>query len=115
MVSARRRTAYGRPRRGNMAHSTSTCRFLECDERNGGFRAGVMAVALDQESVPSQEDAMLELHDFDRSPFGWKTRIVLGEKKVPYEMFVPENKAESATFGKLNPFRLTPVLELEDG
>jgi len=74
-----------------------------------------MSVALDQERVPSQEDAMLKLHNFDRSPFGWKTRIVLGEKKVPYELLVPENKAESATFGKLNPFRLTPVLELEDG
>ncbi len=58
---------------------------------------------------------MLKLHHFDRSPFGWKARIVLAEKKVPYEVLVPENKSESATFGKLNPFRLTPVLELEDG
>ncbi|MCI0656200.1 MAG: glutathione S-transferase family protein [Acidobacteria bacterium] len=58
---------------------------------------------------------MLKLHHFDRSPFGWKARIVLAEKKVPYEVLVPENKSESAAFGKLNPFRLTPVLELEDG
>jgi len=58
---------------------------------------------------------MLKLHNFDRSPFGWKARIVLAEKKVPYEVVVPENKSESAAFGKLNPFRMTPVLELEDG
>jgi glutathione S-transferase len=58
---------------------------------------------------------MLKLHHFDRSPFGWKVRVVLAEKKVPYQVVVPENKAESAEFGKLNPYRLTPVLELEDG
>jgi glutathione S-transferase len=58
---------------------------------------------------------MLKLHNFDRSPFGWKVRIVMAEKKVPYETLAPENKAESPAFGKLNPFRLTPVLELEDG
>ena len=58
---------------------------------------------------------MLRLHNFDRSPFGWKVRVVLAEKKVAYEAVTPENKAESPAFGKLNPFRLTPVLELEDG
>jgi glutathione S-transferase len=58
---------------------------------------------------------MLKLHNFDRSPFGWKVRLVMAEKKVPHEVLVPENKSESAAFGKLNPFRLTPVLELEDG
>jgi glutathione S-transferase len=58
---------------------------------------------------------MLKLHHFDRSPFGWKARMVLAEKKVPYDAIVPENKSESPAFAKLNPFRLTPVLELEDG
>ena len=58
---------------------------------------------------------MLKLHHFDRSPFGWKTRMVLAEKKVPYQVIVPENKSESPAFARLNPFRLTPVLELEDG
>ncbi|HEV8375716.1 MAG TPA: glutathione S-transferase family protein [Candidatus Polarisedimenticolia bacterium] len=58
---------------------------------------------------------MLKLHHFDRSPFGWKVRLVLAEKKVPHEIIVPENKSESPAFGKLNPFRLTPVLELSDG
>jgi glutathione S-transferase len=58
---------------------------------------------------------MLKLHHFDRSPFCWKARIVLAEKKVPYQTIVPENKSESPEFGKLNPFRMTPVLELENG
>jgi len=58
---------------------------------------------------------MLKLHHLDRSPFGWKVRMVLEEKGVPYKLVIPENKAENPAFHKLNPFRLTPVLELEDG
>ncbi len=58
---------------------------------------------------------MLKLHNFDRSPFGWKVRIVLAEKKVPHETVVPQNKNEDPAFAKLNPFRMTPVLEIEDG
>lgn len=58
---------------------------------------------------------MLKLHHLDRSPFGWKVRIVLEEKSVPYKLIVPENKSEDPAFLKLNPFRLTPVLELENG
>jgi glutathione S-transferase len=58
---------------------------------------------------------MLKLHHLDRSPFGWKVRIVLEEKSVPYRLVVPENKSEDPAFLKLNPFRLTPVLELETG
>jgi glutathione S-transferase len=59
---------------------------------------------------------MLKLHSYDRSPFGQKVRIVLEEKKIPYESLVPpQNKGEDAAFARLNPFRLTPVLELEDG
>src|SRR5216117_351128 len=58
---------------------------------------------------------MLKLYAFDRSPFGWKVRVALAEKKVPYEMIVPENKNEDPAFARLNPFRKTPVLALEDG
>jgi len=58
---------------------------------------------------------MLTLHEFDRSPFGWKVRIVLAEKKVPYRTMTPQNKNEDPAFARLNPFRLTPVLEMEDG
>jgi glutathione S-transferase len=58
---------------------------------------------------------MLKLYAFDRSPFGWKVRVVLAEKNVPYEMIAPENKNEDPAFARLNPFRKTPVLLLEDG
>jgi glutathione S-transferase len=58
---------------------------------------------------------MLKLHHLDRSPFGWKVRIVLFEKNVPHELVIPDNKSEDPAFVKLNPFRLTPVLELADG
>jgi glutathione S-transferase len=58
---------------------------------------------------------MLKLYHLDRSPFGWKVRMVLEEKKAPYELVIPENKSEDQAFLKLNPFRLTPVLEIEDG
>ena len=57
---------------------------------------------------------MLKLHAYERSPYGWKTRLVLAEKKVPYALVIPENKAESPEWAKLNPFRLSPVLELDD-
>lgn len=58
---------------------------------------------------------MLKLYHLDRSPYGWKARFVLEEKKIPYEGIVPQNKSEDPDFAKLNPFRLTPVLVLEDG
>jgi glutathione S-transferase len=58
---------------------------------------------------------MLKLHHLDRSPFAWKVRLVLEEKNVPHKLVVPENKTEDPAFAKLNPFRLTPVLELENG
>ncbi len=57
---------------------------------------------------------MLKLHAYERSPYGWKTRIVLAEKNVPYTLQIPENKAEAPEWAKLNPFRLSPVLELDD-
>lgn len=58
---------------------------------------------------------MVKLHHLDRSPFGWKVRIVLAEKNVPHTLVVPDNKSEDPAFFKLNPFRLTPVLELDGG
>ena len=58
---------------------------------------------------------MLKLYAFDRSPFGWKVRVALAEKKIEYQMIVPENKNEDPAFAKLNPIRKTPVLVLDDG
>ena len=58
---------------------------------------------------------MLKLHDLDRSPFCWKVRLVLAEKGIPHEILTPQEKNTDPAFEKLNPFRLTPVLQLSDG
>jgi glutathione S-transferase len=58
---------------------------------------------------------MIKLYHLDRSPFNWKVRFVLAEKGIPYEGIVPLNKTEDPAFAKLNPYRLTPVLQVEDG
>lgn len=58
---------------------------------------------------------MIKLYHLDRSPFGWKVRFVLAEKGVPYEGIVPVNKNDDPGFARLNPYRLTPVLQIEDG
>src|SRR5438093_8292955 len=58
----------------------------------------------------------MKLHALDRSPYSWKTRLVISEKKIPCEIVAaPENKNDDPAFARLNPFKLTPVLELEDG
>jgi glutathione S-transferase len=58
---------------------------------------------------------MLKLYDLDRSPFCWKVRLVLAEKGIPHEVVTPQDKANDPAFEKLNPFRMTPVLQLGDG
>ncbi|HJQ97546.1 MAG TPA: glutathione S-transferase family protein [Candidatus Polarisedimenticolaceae bacterium] len=58
---------------------------------------------------------MLKLWHLDRSPFGWKVRLVLAEKAVPHQLVIPDNKSVDPAFAKMNPLRLTPVLELSDG
>lgn len=58
---------------------------------------------------------MLTLYHLDRSPYAWKVRIVLAEKDVPHEAIVPANKNDDPAFAKINPFKLTPVLRLDDG
>jgi glutathione S-transferase len=57
---------------------------------------------------------MLKLHDLDRSPFCWKVRLVLAEKGIPHELVTPQDKSNDPAFEKINPFRLTPVLQLSD-
>jgi glutathione S-transferase len=58
---------------------------------------------------------VIKLHHFDRSPFGWKVRVVLAEKNVPYEAVEPKDKMNDPEFARMNPYRKTPVLELGDG
>jgi glutathione S-transferase len=57
----------------------------------------------------------MKLHDLDRSPFCWKVRIVLAEKGVPYDSVPSADRQTDEAFGRLNPFRMSPVLELADG
>jgi len=57
----------------------------------------------------------MKLHDLDRSPYCWKVRIVLAEKGVPYDSVLATERQTDDAFGKLNPFRMAPVLELADG
>lgn len=58
---------------------------------------------------------MIKLYHLDRSPFGWKVRFALAEKGIPYEGIVPQNKNDDPAFARLNPYKLTPVLQVEDG
>src|SRR5262249_26948889 len=48
--------------------------------------------------------------------YSWKTRLVVAEKKIPCEIVAaPQNRKEDPAFARLNPFKLTPVLELGGG
>jgi glutathione S-transferase len=62
---------------------------------------------------------MLKLYDYPQCPFGQKTRIVLAEKQLDYEMIhVDLRKGEQLEqwFVALNPFHKVPVLvDEEDG
>lgn len=53
------------------------------------------------------------LYDYPQCPFGQKTRIVLAEKQLDYQMVVVDlrkNEQHAADFAALNPFRKVPVL-----
>lgn len=58
---------------------------------------------------------MLTLYQFDGSPFSWKVRIALAEKRVEYRPIVPANRETDPAFQKLTPIGKVPVLTLEDG
>lgn len=58
------------------------------------------------------------LYDYPQCPFGQKTRIVLAEKQLDYEMVVVDlrkNEQHAADFAALNPFRKVPVLVDDEG
>ena len=44
---------------------------------------------------------MLKLWHLDRSPFGWKVRMVLAEKEVPHQVVIPDNKSEDPAFRRM--------------
>lgn len=64
---------------------------------------------------------MLKLYDFPQCPFGQKTRIVLAEKQLDWQMVLVDlrkNEQHSPEFAALNPFHKVPVLvddEDQDG
>jgi glutathione S-transferase len=62
---------------------------------------------------------MLKLYDYPQCPFGQKTRIVLAEKQLDYEMILVDlrkNEQHAPDFLALNPFHKVPVLvDEEDG
>jgi len=58
---------------------------------------------------------MLTLYHFEGSPFCWKVRIALAEKKVAYTPVVPVNRETDPAFRKLSPLGKVPILVLEDG
>ena len=60
---------------------------------------------------------MLKLYDFPQCPFGQKTRIVLAEKQLDWEMVLVDlrkNEQHSPEFAALNPFHKVPVLVDDD-
>lgn len=58
---------------------------------------------------------MLTLYQFEGSPWCWKVRIVLAEKKLEYRTVTPVNRENDPKFRALTPVGKVPVLVLEDG
>lgn len=58
---------------------------------------------------------MLKLYQYRGSPYCWKVRIALAEKRIEYEAIVPENRDADPEFRRLTPIGKVPVLVLEDG
>jgi glutathione S-transferase len=60
---------------------------------------------------------MLKLYDFPQCPFGQKTRIVLAEKQLDWQMVLVDlrkNEQHTAEFAAMNPFHKVPVLVDEE-
>ena len=58
---------------------------------------------------------MLTLYQFESSPYCWKVRIALAEKKVEYKTEKPVNRDTDPKFRSMTPLGKVPVLVLEDG
>jgi glutathione S-transferase len=57
----------------------------------------------------------MKLYGSLTSPFVRKVRIVLAEKKLPYEMRVEGPADAAGNVARLNPLRAIPVMERDDG
>ncbi len=58
---------------------------------------------------------MPTLYHFEGSPWCWKVRIALAEKRIAYKAIVPVNRDKDPQFQKLTPVGKVPVLVLDDG
>ena len=58
---------------------------------------------------------MLTLHQLENSPYCWKVRICLAEKKLEYKTVSAANRDTDPAFKALTPVGRVPVLVLEDG
>lgn len=57
----------------------------------------------------------MKLYSSLTSPYGRKVRIVLLEKKIPFQLQVENPWLPDSTIGEVNPLGKVPVLVLEDG
>lgn len=58
---------------------------------------------------------MLTLYQYESSPYCWKVRICLAEKKLEYRPVTPVDREKDPAFKALTPVGRVPVLVLEDG
>src|SRR5262249_54196453 len=58
---------------------------------------------------------MLTLYNLPSSPYCWKVRICLAEKKLEYRTVTPADRDKDPVFKALTPVGKMPVLVLEDG
>src|SRR5678815_4931879 len=58
---------------------------------------------------------MLTLYQYESSPYCWKVRICLTEKKLEYTPVMPVDRENDPKFKSLTPVGKVPVLVLEDG
>jgi glutathione S-transferase len=61
-------------------------------------------------SPSGKEEAMLRLYSTYYCPYALRTRMVLAEKKIPYERIEIDLKNKPADFEKISPYGKVPVL-----
>lgn len=57
----------------------------------------------------------MKLYGFTRSPFSRKARIVLSEKRIPYEWIEYQDRHKDPRYAIMNPYKTVPILELDSG
>ncbi len=57
----------------------------------------------------------MKLYGFMRSPFTRKVRIVLSEKRIPYDWIEYGDRHRDPHYAIMNPYKTIPILELDSG